>query len=74
MLLSENEDGDSVYVRNARQKAHAVPGSEETRWKIAGIVFRQTAEQPGGSMRTPSRVMSNILIIVAALSWPWLVS
>lgn len=49
-------------------RAHAVPGSEETRWKIAGIVWRQTVEQPGGIMRSPSSLMSSILIIVAGLA------
>lgn len=77
VLLSQNEDRDRVgllYVRNARRWAHAVPGSEKTRWKIACIVFRLTAGQPGGLMRTPDSLMSNILIIVAGLAWPWLVS
>lgn len=71
MLLSQNEDRDRVgllYVRNARRWAHAVPGSEETQWKIACIVFRLTAGQPGGLMRTPDSLMSNILIIVAGLA------
>lgn len=36
--------------------------------------FRLTAGEPGGLMRTPDSLMSNILIIVAGLAWPWLVS
>lgn len=55
------------------RRAHAVPGSEETGWKRAGIVWTQAVyvEQPGGITCSPDGIMSSILIVVA---WARLVS
>lgn len=57
----------SVRLLPSQRRAHAVPGSEETRWKRAGIVWRQTVyvEWPGGIMCGPDGIISSILIMVA---------